>query len=511
MDNKALSQFLSDTINGLLHTGKIEELSHELKRSIQDLESGETKSLFLSISELLAKLRDNQRFIDDLSNGKLNTEVPPNNALAAPFKQLHANLSHLVWQVQRLAEGDLNQQVDFLGNFSLYFNKLIQTLKEGRQIKQELKNSTEKYRISIENANIGIMSVSIDGIIETTNKECVNIFGYTQAELEQMPVNKFVVPDDQGLSRSYVQSALLNKDQAKGEFVKRFFHKSGKIITCQVSSSLMYDVKGQPLFFISHIKDITHRIEQDYALKKLNNKLSQTVKELKIANASKDKFFRIIAHDLRNPFHTILGLSELLLGNTEIYNYDEIKQMASNINQSTDDAYKLLENLLAWAMSQTDCIPFKPQKIVVKNIVREVISLTGSSAKAKNISMTYDIDENVIIDVDVNMISTILRNLIGNAIKFTSREGVVQISVVKNDYETRFSVKDTGIGIPTDIIDKLFKIEEKVSIPDTDSQTGTGLGLLLCKEFVEKHKGRIWVESELGKGSDFKFTISHKI
>lgn len=511
MNTKELSHFFSDNINNLLQTGKTDEIADGLKLSIHGLESGETKTLFLSLNELLTKLRDNQNFIFDLSNGKLDTEVPPNNALVAPFKQLHANLSHLVWQVQRLSEGDLNQRVDFLGNFSLYFNRLVESLKEGQEIKNELKNSTEKYRISIENANIGIMTVGINGDIQTTNKECVNILGFSQDELEHMSVNDMVLPEDHSLSLSFIKSAIANKEMSKAEFIKRYFHKSGKIITCQISSSLLYDDNGQPLFFISHIKDITSQVEQDYALKKLNTKLSETINELEIANAAKDKFFRIIAHDLKNPFHSILGLSELLLSNTQTSNYEEIKQMASIIYQSTEDAYKLLENLLAWSMTQTNSIPFDPQKNAVQKILNEAINLTNSSANSKNISVTYNMDENTIIYADVNMLSTILRNLIGNAIKFTGKEGKIQITVVQNPNETLFTVSDTGIGIAANIIDKLFKIEEKFSIPDTDAQTGTGLGLLLCKEFVEKHNGKIWVESEPSRGSDFKFTINHEI
>ena len=500
METKELSHFLSDTINKLLLTGKTEKIADEINLSIHSMESGETKTLFLSISELLTKFRNSQNFIFDLSNGKLDTEVPTNNALAAPFKQLHANLSHLVWQVQRLSEGDLNQQVDFLGNFSLYFNRLIQSLKETQQIKQELKNSAEKYRISIENANIGIMTVDIDGHIQTTNQECANILGYVPSELEGMSVNEITAPEDHSVSPSFIKSAIANKKNSKAEFVKRYFHKSGKIVTCQISSSLLYDENEQPLFFISHIKDITRQIEQEHALKKLNAKLSETINELEIANAGKDKFFRIIAHDLKNPFHSILGLSELLLDNANSGNHDEIKQMALMINQSTEDAYKLLENLLAWSMSQTGCIPFNPQKNTVQKILNEAISHTNGSAKAKKISITNDIDENTTIYADANMLSTILRNLIGNAIKFTGKQGNIHISVLQNTDETLFTVSDTGIGIPADIIDKLFKIEETISIPDTDAQTGTGLGLLLCKEFVEKHNGRIWWKVKLGKG-----------
>ena len=510
MNTKELAVFITEEINSLLRKGTIGKFTGNIHNSIHQLESGETKNLFLSIVELLTKQAEAQTFITDLSNGKVSSAPPKGNILISPFKQLHASLLHLTWQVQRLSEGDLNQQFDFHGDLSIYFNKLIQSLKEKNEIENELKNSAEKYRISIENANIGIMTVSTTGRIQTTNKECVNIFGYTQSELESMTVNEIAVSEDQMVSPNYMNSAIKNKKEAKAEFIKRYNHKSGEKITCQVSSSLMYGDNGEPLFFISHIKDITRKIEAEQELKELNIKLFETVEELKQANAAKDKFFRIIAHDLKNPFNAILGFSRLLVENVHTDSPQDIEDQALAINKSSLNAYRLLENLLEWSMSQTGGIVFNPKPVNIENLLKEVVRLTESHTETNGITVSWHINGSSLVHADANMLSTILRNLIGNAIKFTDDLGKIKITVVQNINNTLFTVSDTGAGITPEFIEKLFILEEKVTTPGKNAQKGTGLGLLLCKEFVGKHGGKIWVESEPGKGSDFKFTIPAK-
>lgn len=501
---------LTGQINSLLHSGTIGEFTEEVYNSVHQLKSDETKDLYLSIIDLLIKQREARDFIIDLSKGKISSIPPVGNILISPFKHLHASLLHLNWQVQRLSEGDFNQQLDFLGDFSLYFNKLVESLKEKREIENELKNNIEKHRISIENANIGIMTVDFEGRILASNKECVNIFGFSQSELEGMTINEIAVPDDKNISLTYMQSAIVDKRQGKGEFIKRYFSKSGKLITCQVSSSLMYDETSEPLFFLSHIKDITLQVEADRALKEINSKLSDTVDELKQANAVKDKFSRIIAHDLKNHFNTILGFSEILAESVYTDSLDELHSHASIIWQSSLETYKLLENLLEWSMSQSGKILFNPQNIDIEKILQEVLDLNTAQATSKEIKISYNIQGNAVVYADENMLRTILRNLIGNALKFTGQKGEILITSKTNQQETLMTVSDTGIGIMPEVIDRLFLMENVVKLPGDKMQKGTGLGLLLCKEFVEKHNGKIWVESVLKKGSDFNFTLPAK-
>jgi len=224
-------------------------------------------------------------------------------------------------------------------------------------------------------------------------------------------------------------------------------------------------------------------------------------------NATKDKFFSIIAHDLRNAFTSILGFSNLLADSPSNFSKEETINFFIKMNAAAQNAYKLLENLLEWSRAQTGKIEFAPKELVLKNIVFENIGLCENQANTKSISISCQIPDKFVVHADRNMLNTILRNLISNAIKFTHRGGSISISSEQHDDFHVITVSDTGIGMSESTRNKLFKINEKTSIPGTEKEMGTGIGLILCKEFVERHGGIIWVESEPGKGSDFKFTI----
>lgn len=246
------------------------------------------------------------------------------------------------------------------------------------------------------------------------------------------------------------------------------------------------------------------------AIASINAEIELKNNTLEELNATKDKFFSIIAHDLKNSFNGILGTSDLLVASSGEYNHEETMTFVDMIHTSAQNAYKLLENLLEWSMSQTGRIDYKPQDIVLKKLVTENENIWGDQAKAKDISVRSEIPEGLIVVADKNMLNTILRNLVTNAIKFTYRGGKVTITAALKNNAIEISVSDTGIGMNESTKNKLFRINEKTSMPGTEQETGTGLGLLLCKEFVEKHTGKIWVESEPGKGSDFKFSIPVK-
>jgi signal transduction histidine kinase len=239
---------------------------------------------------------------------------------------------------------------------------------------------------------------------------------------------------------------------------------------------------------------------QKEALLEMNNKLYEL-------NASKDKFFSIIAHDLKNPFNTILGLSELLKDETKSGNLETIDEYSDMIYNSAAQTLRLLENLLDWANSQRGKISFNPIPIKLKELFNEEFSVLNDMAKGKNIELKSSFSDNLTIIADKNMIKTILRNLISNAIKFTHKNGKVEVKAMAINNQVEISVSDSGIGMTKEIIAKLFRIDANQSTPGTENEKGTGLGLVLCKEFIEKHGGKIWVESESGKGSTFKFSI----
>jgi signal transduction histidine kinase len=238
-----------------------------------------------------------------------------------------------------------------------------------------------------------------------------------------------------------------------------------------------------------------------------NQQLAERNLKLQELNATKDKFFSIIAHDLKNPFSTLITLSSLLKDELRKYTLDEIEKFTRLIYDASERSYNLLENLLAWSRSQTGNIPFHPEKFSLKKIVGDTVKMLGSSAKNKHINLYSEISEDIVAFADVKMIATTIRNLLSNAIKFTEDGGEVKITAKDMEEWVEITVSDTGVGIKEEDLKKLFRIDVHHSTSGTAQEKGTGLGLILCKEFVEKHGGKIGVESEVGKGSHFTFML----
>jgi len=229
--------------------------------------------------------------------------------------------------------------------------------------------------------------------------------------------------------------------------------------------------------------------------------------ELNELNVAKDKFFSIIAHDLRNPFNAIIGLTDILLINLNELDTVKLQKTLENIKGSSQQAHELLENLLLWARTQTGTISYKPESFDLKEQVVESIELLAVQAARKNISIITDFDNKSLISGDINMMSTIIRNLLTNALKFTPRNGEICAGIFQNNGYCILSIKDNGVGIPADKLEYLFSIDTAHKTKGTDQEPGTGLGLILCKEFIEKHGGYLEVESEPGKGSEFRVII----
>jgi signal transduction histidine kinase len=240
---------------------------------------------------------------------------------------------------------------------------------------------------------------------------------------------------------------------------------------------------------------------------KIQESLLNYSKMLEEANASKDKFFSIIAHDMRSPFIAILGFSELLKDDYESLDEKERRSMIENIYVSGKSAFNLLENLLIWARSQTNRMEFKPEKLDLSIVVIDVINILRQQAEAKHIKLITEIKYGTLVCADNNMINTVLRNLVSNAIKFTQEDGRIILSESRKDKHIEISVKDSGVGMTEELKSLLFNLGSSVTKRGTAGEKGTGLGLLLCKEFIDKHNCEIWVESEIGKGTTFKFTL----
>lgn len=229
--------------------------------------------------------------------------------------------------------------------------------------------------------------------------------------------------------------------------------------------------------------------------------------ELQNLNADKDRFISILSHDLKNPFNNILGFSEILTDEINSLNKDEIKDIAKNIIKSARITNKLLEDILLWARTQQGKIPFNPQNLSFADICKDTLEILTPNSNVKNITIDYSSANHINVFADIDMLRTVLRNIVSNAIKFTNNGGALNINAEENFENVTISVSDNGIGIAHDELKKLFDISEVITTKGTAGETGTGLGLLICKDFVEKHSGKIWVESEVGKGSEFKFTF----
>lgn len=239
----------------------------------------------------------------------------------------------------------------------------------------------------------------------------------------------------------------------------------------------------------------------------LENIIEHRTSELIDLVETKEKFIRIIIHELRNPFNSILGFLSLLQNNLRKYDIDKIEKFLTRIYQSASITFELLVNLSEWLNAKNKKIPFNPENTCLNKLLAEEILTTSLFAEQKQIKFNNYVSENICVYADKNMVKTIFRNLIINAVKFTDINGEISIFANENGKFVEISIKDTGVGLSPEIMENLFDIKGVTSMTGTENETGTGIGLLLCKEFVEIEGGKIWVESSIGNGSEFKFTL----
>ncbi len=273
---------------------------------------------------------------------------------------------------------------------------------------------------------------------------------------------------------------------------------------------------GVVLVFVAFLIINNKKIKSmNFNLQNKNQIIEVQKDKLELMNVEKDKFFSIIAHDLKNPLGTFKNLTEMMYDMPEDFTEDERQDFIKLMKDSAGNVYSLLENLLEWSRSQRGKITFNPVEINFYDIVRLTINTLNPTAQTKKISLLNNVEQNLNILADPNLLNTVIRNLISNAIKFTPEGGTIEIGAIKKPSEglepsegsIHIYVKDSGVGMNEETINKLFRIDVNITSQGTSGEKGTGLGLILCKEFVEKHGGKIWVESELGKGSTFWFSL----
>jgi PAS domain S-box-containing protein len=327
-----------------------------------------------------------------------------------------------------------------------------------------------------------------------------------KAGLEQRGLNL-----DQLIGKTYRETGILDEEQARyyEEDIESVFvtkqPKNGHYSLEGPKGRTFYDCRLFPEF------NSENEVDSVLAVARNITDIKQSEFELKELNTDKDRFISILGHDLKNPLYTLQGISELFAENIQNYKTAEIEAVLKEINKTTRITIDLLEDILKWTKAQSGKIPFKPQKLAFTDIYENIIEILGPNALTKNIKINLLASDSLCLVADRDMLLTIMRNLLSNAIKFTKSGGEIKISAEEGPDYVSISISDNGIGIAPKDLNKLFKISEVHTTKGTAEEKGTGLGLLLCKEFVEKHGGEISVESEEGKGSTFVFTLSKTI
>jgi PAS domain S-box-containing protein len=350
----------------------------------------------------------------------------------------------------------------------------------------------------VEQSPASIVITNLNGEIEYVNKSFIDITKYSF--IEAIGQNPSILKSNRSNPDIYpiLWETITNGDIWKGEFINK--RKNEEEYFEKAVIAPLIDDNGKIVKYFAIKEDITLQKKAELLLKESKEKL-------KIANATKDKFFSIIAHDLRSPFNSIIGFSELLLDEDSVLDPKQKDHIVKLIAESSKNTFNLLENLLNWSRSQTGNIQFKPDYQNLKKLINDTFVLAESIAKQKNIRLSNIVDSDIVVYVDENMLKTVLRNLISNAIKFTSKDGNVKVLVTKKQKNVNVSVIDSGIGIKKEKLQTIFNEVNFETTLGTENEKGHGLGLLLCKEFIEKHGSKIIVESEEGMGSNFSFTL----
>jgi signal transduction histidine kinase len=250
--------------------------------------------------------------------------------------------------------------------------------------------------------------------------------------------------------------------------------------------------------------------QKNQELEDINARLTRYSEELDGLNRTKNRLISIISHDLKNPFHSLMGFSDLLVREADRFSEEEKLSFYKSINDTSKKAYELLQNLLDWTRLQTSEIPFHPADLHVSDTIQSVLDLLNSHARDKGIAIQAEVPQDTLVYADSRMFETVLRNLVSNAVKFTPYGGKISIAALDLDEQVRFDIEDTGVGMDEEQVAHLFDVDRKASRPGTNNEVGTGFGLILCREFVMKNGGKLWVESAPGNGSTFSFTVPRR-
>lgn len=379
-------------------------------------------------------------------------------------------------------------------------DELEQKIKILEAENRKLSEKLTSYSAIFNNAFDLILIINGDtGNIVDVNKVCECLLGFSPKDLIGQ---HFSVLFDK--ISTFESDEILNEIKIFGPVLsyRKVKKKDGSFRLMDMTINMIK--LGDSNLILTNLRDAEERAKAEQEIKQFSQQLSDL-------NKTKDKFFSIIAHDLKNPFNSLLGFSEILTTEYDDISDEEKLLYMTEIRKVSKSSYQLLENLLSWARAQTGKIQYEPSELDLKYLLKEVINLVALQATAKNIKIELIFEEDFVIYTDDDLIMTVVRNLLTNAIKYSKRNSVIEVDAkLLDDYYLQLSIKDYGTGIPKEIIDSLFDIGRGESKPGTSNEKGTGLGLILCKEFIELNKGKIWFENNSESGATFFVSIPIK-
>lgn len=369
-----------------------------------------------------------------------------------------------------------------------------------KKTEEALIKSEQRLKEAQETAHIGHWEFDLENNHMEWSDEVYRIVGIKSGEV--VPSYRLFLnythPDDRQAVIAAYENSLRNKTCF--DIIHRLLLNDGAIKYVNEKCHTTYNSRGNPIFSIGTVADITPLISREKLIERQNL-------ELRELNATKDRLFSIIGHDLRNPFNAVLGFADLALEKINNKNYDELDQYCTLIHKSTLQSVDLLNNLLEWSRIQTGSLRFKPETIPFASLLSNVLKLLEANMNEKGITISVTIEPELQVFADCFMLETILRNLISNAIKYSYPNGNITITANQNPEHIRISVHDCGVGIEEGNLSRLFAIEASITTPGTNHEKGSGLGLMICKQFIEAHGGTIQAQSEDGKGTTFSFSL----
>jgi len=375
-------------------------------------------------------------------------------------------------------------------------NKII-----NRQIGDITQNEA-RFKYIYKTIGVGILSAHLDGKIIMANPKMISMLGYSSLEeLQELNLNQIYLNPEK-------RTKLIDEMSVNGlsEISSEVFwkKKNGESILLRFTGKHHLSKEG-----VTYLESVFFDVTE---MRRLEQSLKESEADLRRSNAAKDRFFSVLAHDLRGPFNSLLGFTEILANHPETIDEEDKKRFISLMHSSVQNLSNLVENLLQWSRSQLGSIDFSPYKINLKLLINESVSLFSETIFSKQISIFLDIDPAIELMVDENMTKVIFRNLINNAIKFTHAQGNIKIYTaqlveVNGSRQIEIVIQDNGVGIEENDIVKLFKIDSGFTHLGTNNEKGSGFGLVLIKEFIDLHAGTIRVESELGIGTKVIFTL----